>query len=267
MSGGIILPAFDPVAISIGPFAIRWYALSYLAGFLLGYWLLRIEARRPDSVWKPEGVDSLLNHIVIGGILGGRLGFAFFYHPDYYFSNPLEILKVWQGGMSFHGGLAGGCIAMWLCARRQGIHFLSVTDRAAMVLPIGLFFGRIANFINGELFGRKTDLPWGMVFPRSFGEARHPSQLYEAGLEGLLLGIVMFVGYRRGWLATTGHISAVFLAGYGISRFLVEFVRQPDPQLGFVFAGLTMGQLLSLPMIIAGIWLYRTDWTRGPGKA
>ena len=188
MNGGIILPEFDPFVISFGGFGVRWYALAYIAGLLGGYWVLRREARRqPHAPMTPEAVDSLLNHVLLGVILGGRLGYVIFYNPSFFLANPLEIIKVWQGGMSFHGGLLGVTFAMWLFARRWRIPVLAVSDRVAMVIPLGLFLGRLSNFINAELYGRVTDLPWGMVFPRSDGLPRHPSQLYEAGLEGLVL--------------------------------------------------------------------------------
>ena len=186
-----------------------------------------------------------------------------FYQPAYYLAYPMDILKVWQGGMAFHGGLAGVIIAMWLFARRRGIPFLHVSDRVAMVVPIGLCLGRISNFINAELYGRVTDLPWGMVFPGSDGMPRHPSQLYEAGLEGLLIGLTMLYGYTRGWLNMTGRLSAVLLIGYGCARFMVEFVREPDPQLGTLMGLVTMGQLLCLPMIAGGLYIL---WRSLPGN-
>ena len=260
MTGGILLPEFDPFAINFGGFGIRWYALAYIAGLLGGYWALRREASRPDAPMRPEAVDSLLNHVIIGVIIGGRLGYVSFYNPAFFAANPMEILMVWQGGMSFHGGLAGVTFAMWIFARKQHVSVLAVSDRVAMVTPIGLFFGRLSNFINAELYGRVTSLPWGMVFPGSDGLPRHPSQLYEAGLEGLLLGAIMLFGWRRGWLEKTGRMTAMLLIGYGLSRFLIEFVRQPDPQLGILLNLMTMGQLLCLPMLVAGgfiIWKNR----------
>lgn len=260
MTGGILLPEFDPFAINFGGFGIRWYALAYIAGLLGGYWALRREANRLDAPMRPEAVDSLLNHVIIGVIIGGRLGYVSFYNPAFFAANPMEILMVWQGGMSFHGGLAGVTIAMWIFARKQSISVLAVSDRVAMVTPIGLFLGRLSNFINAELYGRVTSLPWGMVFPGSDGLPRHPSQLYEAGLEGLLLGTIMLFGWRRGWLEKTGRMTAVLLTGYGLSRFLIEFVRQPDPQIGILMNLITMGQLLCLPMLLAGgfiIWKNR----------
>jgi len=256
MNGGIILPEFDPFLINFGGIGIRWYALAYIVGLLGGYWILRHEARHhAGGPLTIDGVDSLLNHVLLGVILGGRIGYVVFYNPAFFLANPVEIIKVWQGGMSFHGGLLGVTVAMWLFARKWRIPILAVSDRVAMVLPLGLCLGRISNFINAELYGRVTNLPWGMVFPRSDGMARHPSQLYEAGLEGLALGIVMFVGWRRGWLRATGTMTAVLLIGYGLARFVVEYVREPDVHLGLVFDLLTMGQILCLPMLAAGGWI------------
>ena len=255
MTGPIILPDFDPFLINFGGFGIRWYALAYIGGLLAGYWILRREASRPGAVMTPESVDSLLNHVLLGVILGGRLGYVIFYDSAFFLANPVEIIKVWQGGMAFHGGLLGVTVAMWVFARKQGIHVLHVSDRVAMVTPIGLFLGRLSNFINGELQGRVTDLPWAMVFARGDGLPRHPSQLYEAGLEGLALGVVMLVGARRRWLQHRGRLTAVLLLGYGAARFAVEFVREPDAQLGLLLGIGTMGQMLCLPMIAAGLYL------------
>ena len=252
---GIILPEFNPFAIQFGGFGIRWYALAYIAGLLLGYYLLRREAGKPGAPMNLAQIDSLLNHVLLGIILGGRLGYVLFYNPAFFASNPMEIIKIWQGGMAFHGGLLGVTLAMMLFARRHAIPVLQISDRVAMVLPIGLFLGRLSNFINGELFGRVSDLPWAMVFPHSDGAPRHPSQLYEAGLEGLCLGLAMLVAARRGWLAFPGRITGLMLAGYGLARYLVEFVREPDTHLGLLVGGLTMGQLLCLPMIAAGLYL------------
>ena len=265
-------------------FAIRWYALAYLAGLLAGYGVIRALMRRPalwpadTSPMAPQKVEDLLTAIIIGVIVGGRLGYVLFYQPGYFLENPGAIVKVWQGGMSFHGGFLGVVVAgLWFC-RRNGIPSLQLSDAMALVAPIGLFFGRIANFVNAELWGRPTDLPWAVVFPGeaaqdcpgiAFGTcARHPSQLYEAGLEGVLLGLALFLLVKRGALKRPGLITGVFLAGYGLSRFAVEFVRQadaqfisPDNPMGHVIGsgsiGLSMGQLLSLPMIAAGIWFWR----------
>ena len=264
MTTGIILPEFDPFVISIGGFGIRWYALAYIIGLVGGYWILRREARAGGPVDVP-GIESLLNHVLLGVILGGRLGFVLFYQPAYYLSHPLDILKIWQGGMAFHGGLGGVILAMWWFSWRRHMSIFTISDRVALVVPIGLCLGRASNFINAELYGRVTDLPWGMVFPHSDGLPRHPSQLYEAGLEGIILGGIMVFGYRRGWLQITGRLSAVLLTGYGSARFLVEFVREPDPQLGTLLGLVTMGQLLCLPMIAGGLYIL-VRHTRRPGR-
>ena len=252
---GIILPEFNPFAIEFGGFGVRWYALAYIAGLLLGYYLLRREAGRPGAPMSVGQLDSLLNHVLLGIILGGRLGYVLFYNPAFFISNPLEIFKIWQGGMAFHGGLLGVTLAMILFARHHAIPVLKVSDRVSMVLPIGLFLGRLSNFINGELIGRVSEVPWAMVFPGSDGAPRHPSQLYEAGLEGLLLGVVMLILWRRGWLRQDGRLTGVLLAGYGLARSLIEFVREPDAQLGFILGNFSMGQILSFPMIIFGLYL------------
>ncbi len=275
-------PAIDPeiFGIDIGPvrIAIRWYALAYVAGILLAWRVIVAMLRRPH-LWPGQrppmttrDIEDFLAWAIVGIILGGRLGYVFFYRPDYYLANPAEILAVWKGGMSFHGGFLGVVAAAWLFARKRGIDPLSFGDALAVTVPIGLFLGRIANFINGELWGRPTDVPWAMAFPGAPCPegwagicARHPSQLYEAALEGLLLGALLAgLAFRKGTLKTPGFSIGLFLAGYGLSRFLVEFFREADPQfitpdnpLGHVVrlggAGLSMGQLLSLPMILAGL--------------
>ena len=257
MTTGILLPEFDPFAIQFGAFGIRWYALAYIVGLLGGLYLLRREAKHPGAPISAPQLDMLLNYVIIAIILGGRIGYVTFYDPLYFLTHPIEIIKIWQGGMSFHGGLLGVTLAMLLFARRHNIPLLAVSDRVAMVVPIGLFLGRLSNFINGELMGRVSDLPWAMIFPNSDGLPRHPSQLYEAGLEGLALGVVMWVAVRRGALAKRGTMTALLLIGYGIARFAVEYVREPDAQLGTLFGITTMGQLLSLPMIGFGIYIYQ----------
>ena len=258
MTGPIILPEFNEFLIEFSDgFGIRWYALAYIGGLLAGYWILRREASRPTAPLAPEAVDSLLNHVLLGVILGGRLGYVIFYDPGHFIANPVEIIKVWQGGMAFHGGLLGVTIAMWLFARNQGVSVLAVSDRVAMVTPIGLFLGRVSNFINAELQGRVTDVPWAMVFAEGDGMPRHPSQLYEAGLEGLCLGLAMLFGARRGWLDHPGRLTAILLLGYGLARFGIEYVREPDAQLGLLAGVVTMGQLLCLPMLAAGAYLLR----------
>jgi len=251
----IILPEFNPFAIDFGGFGIRWYALAYMVGLIAGWLLLRREAKSPASPVTIAHIDSLLNYVLFGIILGGRLGYILFYNSAYYAAHPTAIFRIWEGGMSFHGALLGIIIAVALMAHRHKVPFLAVTDRVALVVPIGLFFGRLSNFINGELYGRVTDVPWAMVFPHSDGQPRHPSQLYEAGLEGLGLGIIMVIVWRRGWLYQHGRLSGILLAGYGLARSIIELAREPDAQIGLLLGGLSMGQLLSLPMIIAGVFL------------
>ena len=257
--------------------ALRWYALAYIAGLVGGYWLIRRAIRTP-RLWpgKPAmtetQLESLLTWVIVGVILGGRIGYVLFYQPQIYVDDPLQVLRVWEGGMSFHGGFLGVVIAGIAFCRLNKLSMLSTGDMMAMVAPIGLLLGRVANFINAELWGRATDLPWGVAFP---GEAalcegvvcgRHPSQLYEAALEGLLLGaLVLYAVWRAGWLARPGRVMGLFIAGYGMARFAVEFFRQPDAQfvsagnpLGLAWQsggwGLTQGQALSLPMIAVGLW-------------
>jgi phosphatidylglycerol:prolipoprotein diacylglycerol transferase len=254
----IPFPAIDPVAIELGPIAIRWYALAYLAGLLLGWWLAKRLVARPGWQIRPEALDDLLVYVTLGIILGGRLGYVLFYNFSYYVEHPLEILYVWRGGMSFHGGLIGVLAACWWFARRSGVRFLELTDLIAALAPIGLFLGRLANFVNGELWGRPTDVPWAVIFPHAGPEPRHPSQLYEAALEGLVLfALVQLFAWRPRRPADVGRLSGLFLVGYGLARSFVELFREPDPQLGFLWGGLTMGQLLSLPLIVFGLLLLR----------
>lgn len=253
----IPFPAIDPVIVQLGPFAIRWYALAYIAGLVIGWRLLRRIVARPGWRLTPEAIDDFLVYATLGVIIGGRLGYALFYQGGWYLQNPLEILYVWRGGMSFHGGLLGVLVAAWLFARRQGVPFLEVGDAAALVAPIGLLLGRLANFINAELWGRATEMPWGVVFPGGGPLPRHPSQLYEAALEGVLLLIVMqwLAWRRRRDPAELGLPSGVFLTGYALGRMTAELFREPDAHLGFLVGGATMGQLLSVPMLLAGVWL------------
>jgi phosphatidylglycerol:prolipoprotein diacylglycerol transferase len=248
-----MFPAFDPVLVTIGPLAIRWYALAYLAGFVLG-WLYgqKLAAQNPKGP-SPKAIDDFLTWAVIGTVLGGRIGYILFYQFGYYLSDPLEMFKVWHGGMSFHGGMLGVIAAIWLFTKREKIPFFAFSDILACVTPIGLGLGRLANFVNGELFGRPTDVPWAMIFPRGGDVPRHPSQLYEAGLEGLVLFLILYFLARRPWVRErVGLLSGSFLTLYGLFRFTAEFFREPDPQLGFLFDGATMGQLLCLPMIAVG---------------
>jgi len=250
----IPFPAIDPVAIALGPVAIRWYALAYIAGIILGWWqMLRLADRSPHGITRKD-VDDFVMWAIIGIIVGGRLGYVLFYRPGYYIENPLEAIALWKGGMSFHGGLIGTILALVLFARRRGRNVLAFGDLVSAVVPIGLFFGRIANFVNGELYGRVSDVPWAVIFPDGGPLPRHPSQIYEALLEGVVLFAVLAILIRRGGaLKRPGMVSGIFLIGYGIARFGVEFLRQPDQHLGFLFAGATMGQILSLPLILAGV--------------
>lgn len=255
-------PEFDPVMISIGPLQLRWYGMMYVFGILAAWLLGRYRATKPWNKLTPGMVDDFITWGVLGVVLGGRLGYVLFYNPAFYFSNPLKIFAVWEGGMSFHGGLVGVLMAIWLFGRAHGIHFKDMGDFVSPLVPPGLFFGRIGNFINAELWGRYTDLPWAMPFPGAGGLPRHPSQLYEAALEGLLLFIIVWWYSRKP--RPRGCVGALFLLGYGTFRFLVEFAREPDAHLGFVAMNwLSMGQLLCLPMIIFGIgyiwWAYRNE--------
>ncbi len=254
----IAFPNIDPIAIQIGPIAIRWYALAYIAG-LIGGWQYCLQlAKRPPNVVAPVQIDDFVIWATLGVILGGRLGYVLFYKPSFYFANPVEIVKVWKGGMSFHGGLAGVTVAMALFARRRGLPFLAFTDIIAAGTPIGLFFGRIANFINGELWGRVTDVPWAMVFPHGGPQPRHPSQLYESALEGLVLFVVLAVMlFRYDAMRRPGLLSGAFLTGYGLARILVEMVREPDAHISFLAFGTTYGQWLSVPMVLLGLYLMR----------
>lgn len=271
-------------SVQLGPLtlALRWYALAYIAGLLAGWKLISLMLRRPE-LWNgpapmtPALAENLLTWVIFGVILGGRLGYVLFYQPAAFWANPSHILRVWEGGMAFHGGFLGVVIAGLWFARRYQVPPLSLGDLMAAVVPIGLFLGRIANFINAELWGRATNLPWGVAFPGEAAQscavvgicARHPSQIYEAILEGLVLfAVLSWLIWRRGWLRRPGAITGVFLIGYAVARFAVEFVRQPDAQ--FISAGnplglalhlggwgLTMGQILSLPMLAVGLWLIR----------
>lgn len=250
-------PHIDPIALQIGPLAIHWYGLMYLAGFglawLLGRW--RIQHHPSPAGLTLRDLEDIIFYGVLGVVLGGRLGYVLFYKFDDYLAHPLSIFEVWQGGMSFHGGLIGVTLAMLFFARRRGQPLLAIGDFIAPLIPLGLAAGRLGNFINGELWGRPTDLPWGMVFPGAHdGTPRHPSQLYEMGLEGFALFTLMWWFARKP--RPTGQVSAVFLMVYGLFRFLVEFTREPDDFLGLLAGGLSMGQLLSLPMILIGLALF-----------
>ena len=250
----ITFPQIDPILVQIGPLAIRWYGLMYSLAFLLGWPLLLARAKRSLPSLSQDAIGDLMVWILFGVVLGGRMGYIIFYQFDYYLANPLAMLRVWEGGMAFHGGLLVVLTVCIVFARRYDVACLALADLVAPIAPIGFFLGRIGNFINGELWGRPTDLPWGMVFPLAGPEPRHPSQLYEAMLEGFLLFLLLNWLGRR--LRPPGFLLGWFLAGYGVCRFLVEFVRQPDQQLGVLSLGLTMGQWLSIPMIVVGTGLW-----------
>lgn len=252
----IAFPALDPVAIELGPFALRWYALAYIAGILLGWRHAIALAPSSPAALDRKLLDDALLWAALGVIVGGRLGYALFYHAGHFARHPLEMLYLWQGGMSFHGGLAGVALALVPFARARRRSPLALADIVACAAPIGLFFGRIANFVNGELIGRPADLPWAVLFPQDAAVPRHPSQLYEALLEGVLLFVLLNLLWRKTALKhRPGAIAGVFLAGYGAARYGVEFLREPDLHLGLVLAGQTMGQLLSLPLVAAGVAL------------
>jgi phosphatidylglycerol:prolipoprotein diacylglycerol transferase len=268
----IAFPVFDPVAIQLGPIAIRWYALAYIGGIVLG-WLYARSLVKKESLWGGPApislpqLDDFILWVTVGIIVGGRTGYVLFYNPAFFVQHPAEIFQLWNGGMSFHGGFLG-CVAavMWF-ASRNGISILSLGDITTAVGPIGLFLGRLANFINSELWGRAADpsLPWAMVFPNDRLQLlRHPSQLYQAALEGVLLFTVLAVMIRMGALRRPGLILGSFIAIYALARITGEFFREPDPQLGFLWGGLTMGMLLSLPMIIAGLILVVQAWRKTP---
>jgi phosphatidylglycerol:prolipoprotein diacylglycerol transferase len=262
-------PQIDPVLISFGPFAIRWYALAYIVGILLG-WLYARSIIRSEALWRGPApltvidFDDFILWVTLGIIVGGRTGYVLFYNPAFFVQHPAEILQLWNGGMSFHGGFLGCVAAVMLFARKNGISILSLGDITTAVGPIGLFLGRLANFINSELWGRPADssVPWAMVFPNGGPLPRHPSQLYEAGLEGILLFAILAVMIRMGALKRPGLILGSFITIYALARITGEFFREPDPQLGFLWGGLTMGMLLSVPMIIAGAILIVVAWRR-----
>ena len=251
----------SPVLLHIGPFQIRWYSLAYIAGILVGWWYLTKLIDQPGAPMARRHADDFIFYATLGIILGGRLAYVIFYDPGPMLRDPIKILQLWQGGMSFHGGAFGVVIATWWLARRNGLSMLRFLDYVACCGPFGLFFGRLANFVNGELWGRVTDVPWAIVFPGPDAGPypRHPSQLYEAGLEGLLLfAVLAYLFWRTQARYKPGLLLGVFLVGYGAARFFVEFFREPDVQLGLLPWGLSMGQTLSLPMIFVGIWFILT---------
>jgi len=247
-------PEFDPIALHIGPLSIHWYGLMYLLAFALVWLLGRRRIRQGLMPLTPRHLEDLLFYGVLGVIIGGRVGYALFYKLGDFLARPWELFYLWQGGMSFHGGLIGVLAALWLFSRKTNQAFLTVSDSLAPLIPLGLAAGRLGNFINGELWGRPTNLPWAMVFPQAGDDiARHPSQLYEMGLEGFALFIMLWWFSRRP--RPLGQVSALFLIGYGVLRFLVEYTREPDRFLGVLSGGMTMGQWLSLPMILIGVWM------------
>ena len=251
----LVHPQFSPIAFEIGPIAVRWYGLMYLLAFLFAWLLGRSLIAKRRTTLTNRDLDDLLFYSVLGVVIGGRLGYVLFYKFSHYLAHPLEILEVWQGGMSFHGGLLGVLFVMALFARSRGKRFLEIGDFVAPLVPLGIAAGRMGNFINGELWGRATTVPWGMIFPQAGdGIVRHPSQLYEFGAEGLLLFALVWLFARKP--RAIGQVSAVFLMGYGVARFLVEYTREPDNFLGLLAAGFSMGQWLSIPMVLVGIAMY-----------
>ena len=255
----------DPIIFQVGGFALRWYSLAYLAGILIGWWYLLKLIDRSGAPMARRHADDMVFYATLGIILGGRLGYVLFYKPAYYFSDPVQILRLWDGGMSFHGGVIGTSLGILYLARKNGLNWLRIHDYVACCVPFGLFFGRLANFVNHELWGRTTDVPWGVIFPGGGPLPRHPSQLYEAGLEGVLLFLILwYLFWKTDARYYPGRLVGTFLLGYGVSRFVVEFWREPDQHL-VAFAqstGLHMGQWLSVPMILGGAWLIATSGRR-----
>ena len=252
----IAFPAIDPVAVELGPLAIRWYALAYVVGILLAWRYMIVLARRPPRLVTARDIDDFVVWATLGVVLGGRLGYVLFYKPGYFLDHPAEIAAMWQGGMSFHGGLCGVIVASFAFAHYRKIPWLALGDLMGAAVPIGLFLGRLANFVNAELYGRTTTAAWGVVFPNGGPLPRHPSQIYEALLEGLVLFVILvLLVYRGRALERPGLVSGVFFTGYAIARGIVELFRQPDAHLGFLVLGTTMGQLLSLPLLLVGLFL------------
>jgi phosphatidylglycerol:prolipoprotein diacylglycerol transferase len=250
----LIHPNIDPVALHLGPLQIHWYGIMYLIGFTLAWFLANYRIKHLNLNWNHDQVADLIFYAALGTILGGRIGYMVFYGLYEWIQNPLQVFKIWEGGMSFHGGLIGVVIALYLFAKRYHKPFLEVADFTAPLVPLGLAAGRLGNFINGELWGKPTDAKWGMIFPQVDNLPRHPSQLYEFGLEGIVLFLILFFYAQKP--RPQGCTMALFLIFYGIFRFTIEFYRQPDVQLGYIFNGLTMGQLLSLPMFLLGLGIY-----------
>lgn len=249
----------SPIALDLGFFQLRWYSLAYIAGIIIGWWYLLKLIAKPGAPMARRHADDLVFYATLGILLGGRLGYVLFYKPLEYLNNPIEIVRVWDGGMSFHGGVIGVSLAIMLMARKHKLNWLRIHDYVACTIPFGLFFGRLANFVNGELWGRPGDVPWAMVFPHADELARHPSQLYEAGLEGIGLFLLLWILF---WKTEArlhpGKLVGFFLAGYGVCRFTIEFFREPDDHLGLLWFQMSMGQLLTIPMLIGGIWLIVT---------
>lgn len=259
-------PLIDPVALDLGAVKIHWYGIMYLVGFAAAWWLGQQRAKLPNSGWSSEQIGDLIFYCALGVVIGGRLGYALFYDFANIASSPLSLFKIWEGGMSFHGGLLGVIVAMWLYGRKLGKSFFQVADFVAPLVPIGLGAGRLGNFINGELWGKATDLPWGIIFPHAGNFPRHPSQLYEALLEGLVLFLILWFYSKKP--RPLMALSGLFLIGYGSFRFLVEFVRIPDEGLGYLAMDwLTMGQILSTPMVILGIVLMTLAYKQNRSKS
>lgn len=249
----------DPIALDLGFFQLRWYSLAYLAGILVGWWYLLKLIDRPGAPLARRHADDMVFYATLGILLGGRLGYVLFYRPDFYLENPAEIVQLWDGGMSFHGGVIGVSLGILWMARKHGLSWLRIHDYVACCVPFGLFFGRLANFVNGELWGRASDLPWAMIFPTGGEVPRHPSQLYEALLEGPVLFLILwFLFWKTDARYQPGKLVGTFILGYGLARFAVEFVRQPDSGLEHLSWGLSMGQTLSTPMILGGLYLIAT---------
>lgn len=257
---GLEYPQISPIIFSIGPVAVRWYSMAYLAGILLGWWLINRNVEKNKLGLNKTQIEDLVFYITLGIVIGGRLGYVLFYGTVDFWRNPLQVFEIWKGGMSFHGGVIGVITAAYLFARKVNYRFLGVTDLIVLYAPIGIFMGRLANFINDELWGRVTDVPWAIRFPNGGGLPRHPSQLYEAFFEGIVMFVVLnFLWRYKAVRERTGLVSALFVLFYGVFRISMEQFREPDAQLGYLMMGLTMGQILSIPLILAGVFvLYLT---------